>query len=250
MCRAIGWLLFAYVVESRVTAASADSVDIHVWRSTETQFGIIRLREFGPHDGPLVICIHGIKDNDFIRDEWNPVALRLADEGFHVLVPDFHSAPDLLRPGKMSGESVRILVEDLASNLDGFVPLRYRSSMIPKVAVFGKSWGARMAAEAAALPQVVGVALVAPSFSEEMAGILLPGIKGKLALLMAEDDAVVPISRSIAFRSLLNGQETYVEVGRGGHTIVKEYVEPLAAFAQSIRDRFLHGEDEAVLHEL
>jgi len=222
-----------------------ERADVPPWHSVDTMFGSMKLREFGPHDGPLVICIHGMRDNDFIRDEWNQVASKLATDGLHVVVPDFHSGPDRLRPGVMSGDDVRALVGDLALHLDGFVPARYRAVMAPKVAVLGKSWGSRMAAEAGASEQVVAVGLVVPPISEEDAGKLLPAIRGEVALAMVGDDDVAPIDRGAVYRKLLGDRATWIEADAGGHRIVPKFVDPLASFLQRVRERFSHGDDEA-----
>eukprot|EP00913_Durusdinium_trenchii_P022525 g21160.t1 len=64
--------------------------------------------------------------NRQIRNEWNEVARRLAAASFHVLVPDFHSAPSPLRPGRLSGEVVRELFPTLCTR-NHMIPSRYKS---------------------------------------------------------------------------------------------------------------------------
>lgn len=214
------------------------------WHNVETSHGTMRLREFGPHDGPLVICIHGMMDNDFIRDEWNPVAQKLAAADFHVLVPDFHSGPEALRPGAATGDDLRGLIAELTMHLDGFVPARYRAVVKPKVTVLGKSWGARMAAEAGQLPQTVAVGLVVPALSEETAARLLPSIHGDVALLMVRDDDIAPVSKAPYFKKLFQKEAKWVEAPRGGHRIVPDFEEPLVEFLEGVRERYTHDDEE------
>lgn len=214
------------------------------WQPFGTSYGPLTVREFGPHDGPLVFAVHGVTDNNYIREEWNPTALQLAADGFHVLLPDFHSAPAALRPSAMTGDVFRQLVAELALHHDGFVPQRYRTSAPPKMAVLGKSWGAQMAAEAAQLPQVVAAALVVPAFSERTAEELLPKTQCEVALFMVEDDDVAPISNGPTFLELLGPRGHWTQAASGGHRILAEFVEPIATFLERARDSFVHGGEE------
>lgn len=241
-------LLLASLLASAVgeDAGASGAAELPEWQAIETAFGTVRLLEFGPHNGPLVVCIHGMMDNNFIRGEWDPVAQGLAQEGFHVLLPDFHSAPEALRPGQLSGEDLRSLLTEFALHLDNFVPARYRTVAAPRMAVLGKSWGARMAAEAGLMPQVVAVALATPPFSVAEAGRLLPNIRGEVALLMVRDDTTVPISSATLYKELLQGKAVWVEAPTGGHRVVPEFHRPLVDFLIGVRDRdrFAHGDDE------
>merc|ERR1712232_1105141 len=90
----------------------ASDAGLPPWVPLMTPFGEMRVREFGESSGPLAILIHGMNDKERIRNEWNPVAKLLAAEGFHVMVPDFHSAPKTLRPGALTGEAIRELISD------------------------------------------------------------------------------------------------------------------------------------------
>lgn len=229
-------------------AAGEDAPAPPSWQSAETSLGPLKFREFGESDGPLVLCFHGMTDSPFIRDEWNAVAYRLAEEGFHVVVPDFHSAPEALQPGRATGDRVREVVAELAQHL-GAVPTRYHAAVAPKLVVLGKSWGGRMAAEAAALPQVIGVGLVAPAISESQAATLFPLIHGEKALLMVRDDPVVPFDRAAGLRRLLGGDSVHwSEAPSGGHRVVEAFVAPLASFLVQLRGKYLHdGEAEPEL---
>jgi len=253
------WLHAILALSPWIVTAAAGSEALPDWHPVETTFGSMQVREFGPHDGPLVICIHGMMDNDFIRNEWNAVAGGLAKEGFHVVLPDFHSAPAVVRPGACSGDDVRKLVVDLALELDGFVPARYRSVAPPRIAVMGKSWGAKMAAEAGALQQVVAVGLVTPAVSEKEAPLLFSQIRtSDVALAMTHDDDVAKFERADLYKEILRRKKTYkshaklappsisfIQWPRGGHRIVPEFTEPLAKFCTRARDagRWMHEGD-------
>ncbi|CAJ1439221.1 unnamed protein product [Effrenium voratum] len=125
------------------------------WDSLETEYGPIKVREFGPPEGPFIVLIHGMRDTQSVREEWTPVAQKLAAASFHVLAPDFHSAPAQLRPGTLSGEVLRDLFQNTLCSRNHMIPARYHSVIRPKAIVMGKSWGARMAAEVASLDDIV-----------------------------------------------------------------------------------------------
>lgn len=216
------------------------------WESLDTHFGHLRVCEFGPPDGPLVVLVHGRTDSKAVREEWAPVAQRLAKRGFHALLPDFHSGPPQLQPGALTGEVFRRLLSDTLLRRNQMVPLRYQTVVRPKALVMGKSWGAQMAAEAGALENVVGAALVVPPLDEGTAAKLLPRIGGHVAVLLVRDDPIVNFdSASAAIRSALAGREvTWVEAESGGHLLLQEFVDPLLEFAEAARPSFIHSSPE------
>eukprot|EP00439_Symbiodinium_sp_Y106_P086715 s236_g35.t1 len=112
--------------------------------------------------GVFAVLIHDKPDTEFVRNEWNSVALQLGSASFHVLIPDLHSAPEVLRPGKLTGETLREVFSRTLCSRNRMIPARYHSVIRPKAIVMGSSWGADMAAEVAALDDVVAVALVSP----------------------------------------------------------------------------------------
>merc|ERR1712007_280105 len=118
------------------------------------------------------------------------------------------------------------------------VPDDRKETLQTRIAVMGKSWGARMAAEAGALPQVVATVLVVPGFSDKEAARTLPDIKNRVALCMVEDDPVVPFKKSATFRKLLGGRETWIQAKEGGHKVVPEFVQPIANFIIGTREKF------------
>jgi len=216
------------------------------WESWATPFGPMRVREFGSSSKPLVILVHGITDSDFIRSEFNPVALKLAIDGFHVLVPDFHSAPATLRPDKLTGEVLRELLTGTLAHRNEFVPSRYRTVVRPKMVVMGKSWGARMAAEAGALEEVIGVALVVPALGKS-AVELIPRIRGELAVLLVRDDPVVDFADASALlkSAIADRVVTWRVAATGGHRVLDEFVRPLVDFVAKVRRSFTHGAEDA-----
>ncbi|CAE6939634.1 unnamed protein product, partial [Symbiodinium sp. CCMP2456] len=108
------------------------------------------------------VLIHDKSDTEFVRNEWNSLALQLGSASFHVLIPDLHSAPEVLRPGKLTGETLREVFSRTLCSRNRMIPARYHSVIRPKAIVMGSSWGADMAAEVAALDDVVAVAMVSP----------------------------------------------------------------------------------------
>mmetsp|Transcript_88781 Transcript_88781/g.276275 ORF Transcript_88781/g.276275 Transcript_88781/m.276275 type:complete len:116 (-) Transcript_88781:70-417(-) len=110
----------------------------------------------------------------------------------------------------------------------------------------GKSWGARMAAEAGALEEVVAVALVVPALSGPVAARLLPKIHGSMAVCLARGDPVVDYAQ--ASKNIQNAvgkrEVTWVEVEGGGHRIADEFVSPLVHFAEQARPAFAQEASE------
>ena len=213
------------------------------WETLETEYGPMKIREFGPVEAPLAVLIHGMKDAEFIRNEWNQVAHKLAAACFHVIVPDFHSAPELLRPGRLTGEALRELFPTLCSR-NHMIPSRYRSVIRPKAIIMGKSWGARMAAEVGALDDIVAVGLVTPSLGDQdQVQSLLSKIQGRVIVGLVADDEVLDFtSTRDKIKAASGGRDiTWIEAPHGGHRVVMEFVSPLVDFAESARELFVHG---------
>ncbi|CAE7236086.1 unnamed protein product [Symbiodinium sp. KB8] len=137
------------------------------WETIETEFGPLRIREIGVPEGPFVVLIHDKPDAESVRNEWNSLARKLGSASFHVLIPDLHSAPEVLRPGKLTGETLREVFSRTLCSRNRMIPARYHSVIRPKAIVMGSSWGADMAAEVAALDDVVALAMVSPQIGAE-----------------------------------------------------------------------------------
>ena len=74
----------------------------------------ICLCSWGPADGPLVLCLHGILEQGAA---WSEVAIRLAQKGYHVIAPDFRGHGRSAHVGK--GSSYNLL--DLLGDIDAIV---------------------------------------------------------------------------------------------------------------------------------
>ncbi|CAJ1357212.1 unnamed protein product [Effrenium voratum] len=215
-------------------------------------YGPIKVREFGPPEGPFIAGALGFWDGRdtqpqarrSVREEWTPVAQKLAAASFHVLAPDFHSAPAQLRPGTLSGEVLRDLFQNTLCSRNHMIPARYHSVIRPKAIVMGKSWGARMAAEVASLDDIVATALVTPALGDQdQVQSLLSQIQGRVAIALVEDDEVVDFRATKGkIQAASKGRELmWIEAKKGGHRVVEDFVMPLVEFAESARELFVHG---------
>lgn len=240
----IGCLCFWFAILQHAAIASSDqndADDLPLWDELHTEWGPVRVRHFGDTSGPLVVAVHGMKDSDGIRNEWNVVAKKLASEGFHVMVPDFHSAPQELQPGSMTGEIFSDLISNTLLHHNDHVPMRYRTNVSPTLVTLGKSWGARMAADAAAhlgKRTVIASGLVVPGFGKA-ADSVLPKIEGDLAVFLVEDDPVIDYeSTKLAITSALGEKQASWHLAKtGGHSIVPEFTEGLVEFVKTAFER-------------
>jgi len=53
----------------------------------ELSQGVTHYRLIGPTEGPLIVCVHGLTTPSFV---WDPLAKRLAEDGFRVLTYDLY----------------------------------------------------------------------------------------------------------------------------------------------------------------
>jgi acyl transferase domain-containing protein/acyl-CoA synthetase (AMP-forming)/AMP-acid ligase II/pimeloyl-ACP methyl ester carboxylesterase len=72
------------------------------------------LCSWGPEEGPLVLCLHGILEQGAA---WSEVAIRLAQQGYRVIAPDFRGHGRSAHAGK--GGSYNLL--DFLSDIDAIV---------------------------------------------------------------------------------------------------------------------------------
>jgi pimeloyl-ACP methyl ester carboxylesterase len=116
----------------------------------------------GPADGPPVMLLHGWPD---AARAWTPVAARLAEAGFRLIIPDLRGSahtrfisPDIPRDG--SGVALARDAIDLADSLG-----------MNRFDVLGHDWGARTAYTMAALfPERIGrIAALALAFQPNAA---------------------------------------------------------------------------------
>mmetsp|Transcript_57 Transcript_57/g.109 ORF Transcript_57/g.109 Transcript_57/m.109 type:complete len:129 (+) Transcript_57:3-389(+) len=124
------------------------------------------------------------------------------------------------------------------------IPARYHSVIRPKAIVMGVSWGAIMAAEAAALDDIVAVVLVTPPLGNDpSARPLLQSIQGRVAFALARDDKVVDFAATKQqLEAATSGRDVvWIEVDAGGQGVAPSFVLPLVEFAESARELFVHG---------
>mmetsp|Transcript_52480 Transcript_52480/g.125402 ORF Transcript_52480/g.125402 Transcript_52480/m.125402 type:complete len:263 (+) Transcript_52480:61-849(+) len=237
----LGFCALGLLGDKPVAAAEDDGLPR--WGRVRTPSGELDVRQFGASTGPLAILIHGMMDNDYIHNEWNAVAQKLAQLEFHVVVPNFHSGPPSMQPGQLSADDLRDFVAFAMQHLNERVPARYRATIPAGALVMGKSWGARMALEAGLLAEVKGVAAVVPAVGPDILQHF-PRIKGKLAFCFSQDDPIVKFeSASAAIREALGSRKDAVvwEVAaQGGHRVLPDFTAPLVEFAESLRPAFSH----------
>ncbi|CAK9077627.1 unnamed protein product [Durusdinium trenchii] len=181
----------------------------------KTELGPIEVFEFGPKQGPLAVAIHGMAKS--MLHEWDHTAKALAEEGYHVLLPNFHSMSNGLTPGTISSDSVSIVVKDLMR----------QSSNNGISMLLGKSWGGGMASKISqdTALKVQKMVLVAPAelnpWPETCA----------VALFWAEDDAVVPIRKAETHPELQQKLTLFHKEKTGGHRVLDAYVPLIRHFS-------------------
>ena len=95
--------------------ANADVVDLLMEETLITIRGLkICLCTWGPEEGPLVLCLHGILEQGAA---WSEVAIRLAQKGYRVIAPDLRGHGRSDRLGK--GASYNLI--DFLGDIDAIV---------------------------------------------------------------------------------------------------------------------------------
>ena len=95
--------------------ASTDVVDLLMEETLITIRGLkICLCTWGPEEGPLVLCLHGILEQGAA---WSEVAIRLAQKGYRVIAPDLRGHGRSDRVGK--GGSYNLI--DFLGDIDAIV---------------------------------------------------------------------------------------------------------------------------------
>jgi pimeloyl-ACP methyl ester carboxylesterase len=92
------------------------------------------VRDTGPLDGEVVVCLHGFPQDGTAYDE---VAERLASDGFRVLVPDQRGYSPGARPAGDAAYGLRQLSADVVSLLDAVG--------VDRAHVVGHDWGGAVA---------------------------------------------------------------------------------------------------------
>jgi len=202
----------------RPSDGSATGVEESGKGAWTTRLGKLEVFEFGASSSPLAIALHGM--NKAMLHEFDPVAMRLAKDGYHVLIPNFHSNQNT-RPGRISEEEVADVLHDLL----------VASGRKELAVLLGKSWGGGMASAAAGKPdlQVQKLVLVAPaSASPQSWPASLP-----VALFWAEDDTVVPLPTEDSRPDLLGRAQLFHTEKTGGHRVLPSYADAIAKFARA-----------------
>lgn len=83
---------------------------------TELSQGVTHYHLTGPAEGPLVVCIHGLTTPSFV---WSPLAKRLTEDGFRVLVYDLYGRGYSDRPeGLQDKQFYNQQLDDLLTYLE------------------------------------------------------------------------------------------------------------------------------------
>ena len=141
---------------------NGDVVDLLMEETLITIRGLkICLCTWGPEEGPLVLCLHGILEQGAA---WSEVAIRLAQKGYRVIAPDLRGHGRSDRVGK--GGSYNLI--DFLGDIDAIVENLAGKAFI----LVGHSLGSVLGAIFATIrPQsiknIVLVETILPTYSEE-----------------------------------------------------------------------------------
>lgn len=119
----IGWLLaglgivvlaptLAEVMRPRMGPSARQSAPGNLARLSR---GVTHYQWYGPDNGPLVVCVHGLTTPSFV---WEGIAPRLAEQGFRVLTYDLYGRGFSDRPrGAQEGAFFIAQLEELLDHL-------------------------------------------------------------------------------------------------------------------------------------
>lgn len=106
-----------YELPQEAIEGSGDVVDLLMEETLVTIRGLkICLCTWGPEEGPLVLCLHGILEQGAA---WSEVAIRLAQKGYRVIAPDLRGHGRSDRVGK--GGSYNLI--DFLGDIDAIVEI-------------------------------------------------------------------------------------------------------------------------------
>ena len=92
------------------------------------------VRDSGPADGPVVVCLHGFPQDATAYDQLTPL---LVDAGLRVLVPDQRGYSPGARPTARSAYALHEVVDDVLALLD--------AAGVERAHVVGHDWGGAVA---------------------------------------------------------------------------------------------------------
>jgi acyl transferase domain-containing protein/acyl-CoA synthetase (AMP-forming)/AMP-acid ligase II/pimeloyl-ACP methyl ester carboxylesterase len=142
--------------------ANTDVVDLLMEETLITIRGLkICLCTWGPEEGPLVLCLHGILEQGAA---WSEVAIRLAQKGYRVIAPDLRGHGRSDRVGK--GGSYNLI--DFLGDIDAIVEFLAGKAFILVGHSLGSVLGAIFATiRPQAIKNIVLVETILPTVSEE-----------------------------------------------------------------------------------
>ncbi len=142
--------------------ANTDVVDLLMEETLITIRGLkICLCTWGPEEGPLVLCLHGILEQGAA---WSEVAIRLAQKGYRVIAPDLRGHGRSDRVGK--GGSYNLI--DFLGDIDAIVENLAGKAFILVGHSLGSVLGAIFATvRPQSIKNIVLVETILPTYSEE-----------------------------------------------------------------------------------
>lgn len=201
-------------------------------------YGTIKAREYGlqkdlPHQ-KFALAIHQVNSNGA---EWDPVARKLADHDWHVLVPNWSSNPKtdpIQCVGPTGWSQWKLFQGSFRSNLDDILKL-YKKDKFD--ALLGFSWGGWVAGMRALYrPETVErLVLVAPAFLEEEELANYSASRVSTAVFWGEDDRWVPFQNTKFVRRAF-GQPKEFEQEPGDHCIHPVWENKIVKFVLNEED--------------
>lgn len=198
-------------------------------------YGQIKAREYGrqnqlPHQ-KFALAIHQVNSDGA---EWEPVALLLAQNDWHVLVPNWSSNPKT-DPNQCVGPTGwsqwKLFEGAFKQNLDNILN-QFKHDQFD--ALLGFSWGGWVAGmRALHQPETVKrLVLVAPAFleEEELSPTVLQNCRVPTALFWGEDDRWVSFKNSKFVRHAFGRVQEFVREP-GDHCIHPAWESQIADFA-------------------
>jgi pimeloyl-ACP methyl ester carboxylesterase len=197
-------------------------------RTISTHLGEMCIRVVGEEGAEKipVICLPGM--NEGLADEWVKIAQPLSENGYIVVIINFHSnfntKPALFIGGIQPNDVSRIINEAVLENV-----LHSKRAVI-----MGKSWGGYHAfTHATKHPdKVIKLVLQAPGFTTIDRVVALHKTAVPTFLAWAEDDYIVWYSTTHTWTSVMGESLVLYSAHTGGHAVVEEYASPILKFLQ------------------
>ncbi|MBW2717865.1 MAG: alpha/beta hydrolase [Deltaproteobacteria bacterium] len=243
------WLLLLVGCSGGADTSSGSPSDWGEVLQTQIQVGelLFDARAAGPHDGELVILLHGFPETSY---EWRAQLSALGEAGYRAVAPDQRGYSPGARPASVMAYEISLLVRDVLDMADQIGA--------PHFHVVGHDWGAVVAWALAALaperiitltavsiphPDAFAEALADPESCQRQASayfdffvspaseaVLLDNDAAGLRGLYAElsDDAVDEYLRVLGTEDALGAALNWYRANIGGRQIMAEPVGPIA----------------------